>query len=88
MPRNIPSDSVSLPLGYYVVLRGWRVPSLHKEVLSRGWSKLQDAVACACDEEHVEAAKAGKEVDVMTTGKLIYAVMCEQVIMYDQVSGE
>ena len=39
-------------------------------------------------EKHVEAAKAGEEVDVMTTGKLIYAVMCEQVIMYDQVSGE
>ena len=36
----------------------------------------------------VSAAKAGEEVDVMTTGKLIYAVMCEQVIMYDQVSGE
>ena len=35
-------------------------------------------------EEHVEAAKAGEEVDVMTTGKLIYAVMCEQVMLYDQ----
>ena len=34
-----------MPLGYYVVMRGWRIPVIVDNVLAKGWSELQAAVA-------------------------------------------
>ena len=31
----------SMPLGYYVVMRGWRIPSIVDGVLAKGWTELQ-----------------------------------------------
>ena len=55
IPRALSSMDFSLPLGYYVVMRGWHVPALQL-VLSKGWSSLQEKVASARDSTAVQLA--------------------------------
>ena len=43
-PRAQSSWDYSLPLPYYAVMRGWKVPAM-QSVLTNGWSPLQRAVA-------------------------------------------
>ena len=42
--RGRNSREHGVPLGYYVVMRGWRIPSM-EQMLSKGWTDLQAAVA-------------------------------------------
>jgi len=42
--RGRTSREHGLPLGYYIVMRGWRIPTM-VDVLSKGWTELQAAVA-------------------------------------------
>lgn len=44
-PRHRNSHDYSLPLGYYVVMRGWYIDVM-VNMLCKGWTKLQEAVAC------------------------------------------
>jgi hypothetical protein len=52
-PRGKSAREHGLPLGYYLVMRGWKVPKM-EGILSKGWTKLQAAVA-AGDEKGVRA---------------------------------
>lgn len=57
VPRAQSSWDFSLPLGYYLIMRGWHVSAL-VSVLAKGWSKLQQAVACAWDDAATATALA------------------------------
>ena len=50
-----PSSDFSLPLGYYVVMRGWHSPALHS-ILAKGWSATHNAIASARDDASGAAA--------------------------------
>lgn len=55
IPRAVSSWDFSVPLGYYMVMRGWRVASL-QSVISMGWSTLQSSVANATSEPVLKEA--------------------------------
>ncbi|KAL1530039.1 hypothetical protein AB1Y20_000964 [Prymnesium parvum] len=48
--RHRNARDYSLPLGYYVVMRGWHIEVM-LDVLCKGWTRLQEAVACGRVEE-------------------------------------
>ena len=55
IPRAQSTWDFSLPLGYYLIMRGWHAPALNT-ILAKGWSKLQQAIACAWDEASTDTA--------------------------------